>query len=309
MRLDLSDLRLFLCIVDAGSITRGAVQANLALASASERLRAMEADLGLQLLERRSRGVATTEAGEALAHHARLILRQQALLKGELRDFALGARGTIHLYANTAALTELLPRRLGPWLAARPGLRVELKERTSVEIVRMIHAGLAEAGIVSDAVDANGLVRQAIAKDHLALIVPRAHRLAESATVRFIDILDEPFVGLALRNALQEHVDAHARAEGRDLTVRVRMKTFEGVCSMVSDGVGVAILPRSLASRYRRKNGYRTVPLNEKWARRQLCLCFRDWNGLSPPVQSLLVHLRAGGSSTTAQGEGRKQRF
>lgn len=293
MRLDLSDLRLFLCIVDAGSITQGALRANLALASASERLRGMEADLGLKLLERRSRGVATTEAGEALAHHARLILRQQALLKGELRDFALGARGTIHLYANTAALTVFLPRTLGPWLAARPGLRVELKERTSVEIIRMLHAGLAEAGIVSDAVDANGLVRQAIAKDHLALIVPRTHRLAECAAVRFIDILDEAFVGLTSRNALQEHIEAHARAEGRNLAMRVHMKTFEGVCGMVSDGAGVAILPRSLAGRYRRKNGYRTIPLAEKWARRQLCLCFRDWNELSPPIQSLLVHLGA----------------
>ena len=50
-------------------------------------------------------GYGYIEAGEALAHHARLILQQQALLKGELRDFASGARGTLHLYAGTAALT------------------------------------------------------------------------------------------------------------------------------------------------------------------------------------------------------------
>ena len=89
MRLDLADLRLFLCIVDAGSITQGAMQAHLALASASERLRSIEADAGVALLERHARGVVATPAGEALAHHARLILRQQALLKGELHDFAL----------------------------------------------------------------------------------------------------------------------------------------------------------------------------------------------------------------------------
>ncbi|OPE27641.1 LysR family transcriptional regulator, partial [Pseudomonas aeruginosa] len=117
MRLGLADLHLFLSIVDAGSITQGAARANLALASASERLRRIEDDAGVVLLERLPRGVLTTEAGEALAHHARLMLRQHDLLKGELQDFAVGARGTLHLYANTAALTEFLPSRLAPWLA------------------------------------------------------------------------------------------------------------------------------------------------------------------------------------------------
>src|SRR5690606_29274825 len=134
MRLDVADLRLFLCIVDAGSITQGAARANLALASASERLRNIEADAGVTLVRRQPRGIIPTEAGEALAHHARLILKQQEILKGELSDFAAGTRGTLHLYANTAALTTFLPSRLAPWLAERPDLHVRLQERTSADI-------------------------------------------------------------------------------------------------------------------------------------------------------------------------------
>lgn len=293
MRLDLADLRLFLCVVDAGSITRGAVSANLALASASARLRSIEADAGVALLERRHRGVVVTEAGEALAHHARIILRQQAQLRGELRDFAAGARGTLHLYANTAALTEFLPRRLAPWLASRPRLHVELKERTSAEIVRTIAAGLAEAGIVSDAVEADGLHLQPVAKNHLVLIAPAGHRLAQRGAVRFSDVVREPFVGLAPGNALQEHIDDQARAAGRVLALRIRMKTFGGLCDMVSHGIGVGIVPRDIAARYRRRHAYRTLALAEPWARRRLCLCFRDWAGLSDPMQSLLLHLGA----------------
>ena len=64
MRLDLADLRLFIAIVDTGSITGGAAAAHLALASASERLRKMEAEVGVPLLHRHARGVTTTEAGE-----------------------------------------------------------------------------------------------------------------------------------------------------------------------------------------------------------------------------------------------------
>lgn len=292
MRLDLADLRLFLSVVDAGSITQGAADANLALASASERLRNMEADAGVGLLQRHPRGVVATEAGEALAHHARRILRQQALLRGELRDFAAGARGTLHLYANTAALTQFLPGRLAPWLADRPRLHVALKERTSTAIVKTLVAGLAEAGIVSDAVEAQGLQLQPVAKDHLVLIVPAAHRLAQCRdALRLVDVLEEPFVGLAPGNALQDHVDGHARAAGQPLVLRIRMKTFEGLCEMVAHGVGLGVVPQGIARRYRPRHGYRTLALADCWARRRLCLCFREWSALSPSMQSLLAHL------------------
>ena len=294
MRLDLADLQLFLCIVEAGSITQGAAQANLALASASERLRSIEADAGVRLLERRPRGVVATEAGEALAHHARLILQQRRLLQGELRDFAVGARGTIRLYANTAALAEFLPAKLARWLAARPQLNIDVKERTSAEIVKAIAAGLAEAGIVSDAVaaEADGLQLQPVATDHLLLIAADGHRLARHRSAALADVLHEPFVGLAPGNALQDHIDEHARNAGHALAFRIRMKTFDGLCEMVAHGVGVGIVPASIARRFRRRYRYRALALSDAWARRRLCLCFRDWDALSPTVRELLTHLQ-----------------
>lgn len=297
MRLDLADLQLFLCIVDAGSITAGAASANLALASASERLRNIESAAGVALLERRPRGVVTTEAGEALAHHARLILRQQEMLKGELQDFAAGARGTLHLYANTAALIEFLPSRLAPWLAARPRLRIELKERTSTEIVRAVAAGLIEAGVISDAIAADGLQVQAVARDHLVVITAAQNTFALGKQVTFADVLGLPFVGLSQGSALQDHIDEHARAAARPLDLRIRMKTFEGLCEMVAHGVGIGIVPQSIAKRYRRRYSLHVVALQDSWAQRQLCLCFKAWDELSGPMQSLLAHL--GGSPGT----------
>jgi len=294
MRFDLADLRLFLSVVDAGSITAGARQANLALASASERIGNIESDAGVALLERSRRGVTTTEAGEALAHHARLILRQHDLLQGELRDFGTGARGTLLLYANTAALTGLLPQKLAPWLARHPRMNLDLRERTSAEIVKMVRAGLADAGVVSDAVTAEGLAIQPIADDHLVLIVAAAHRLAGSRAVDFADITGEPFVGLDAGSALQSHLDAHASELGKTLALRVRMKTFEDACRMVSRGVGVAILPQSAARRFRRNHPCKILALRDPWARRQLCLCFQQWHLLSAPMKSLLQHLGGG---------------
>lgn len=297
MRLDLADLQLFLCIVDGGSITAGAVRANLALASASERLRSIESAAGVTLLERRSRGIMTTEAGEALAHHARLILGQQELLKEELQSFASGSRGTLHLYANTAALIQFLPNRLAPWLAERPCLRIALKERMSSDIVRAVASGLIEAGVISDAVPTEGLEVQAVSKDHLVLITMAKPPYALSKRVTFAEVLDLPFVGLAEGSALQDHITEHACAAGRSLDLRISMKTFEGLCAMVGQGVGVGIVPQDIARHYRRRYSLNIIALEEQWARRQLCLCFRSWNELTGPMQSLLTHLGGARSS------------
>ncbi len=84
MRFDLSDLRLFLSVVEAGSITHGAERMHLAIAAASTRIRNMEAALGTALLHRRRQGVQPTPAGRTLVHHARILLQQSERMHGEL---------------------------------------------------------------------------------------------------------------------------------------------------------------------------------------------------------------------------------
>ncbi|MEN5062346.1 LysR family transcriptional regulator [Luteimonas sp. TWI1416] len=296
MRIDLSDLRLFLHIVDAGSISQGAACAHLALASASERLRRIESDAGIALLERHARGVRATEAGEALAHHARRMLRRHGMLRDELQAFAAGARGTLRLYANTAAMTGFLPRVLAPWLAARPAVRIELKERTSLEIVRAVAAGRIEAGVVADSVDPGGLQLAPVAEDRLVLIVPVGHPLAPVREATFGDALALPFIGLASGSALQDHLDVHAAAAGRAFAFRIRVRTFEDLCMLVAQGVGVGIVPVGASQRYRRSHPHRAIALREPWTRRRLCVCVRGWRALAPPMRDLIAHLGAGPS-------------
>lgn len=172
MRLDLADLRLFIAIVDTGSITGGAANAHLALASASERLRKMEAEIGVPLLHRHARGVTMTEAGEVLARHARPLLAQQQRLRQAMHAFACGQRGTLRLFANTSAMSAFLPGKLAAWMAAHPAVQIETEERTSADIVSCILAGVAQAGVVSDAVDPGPLRLDPVADDPLVLIVP-----------------------------------------------------------------------------------------------------------------------------------------
>ena len=119
MHFDLTDLRLFLHVQEAGTITGGAAASHMTLASASERTRGMEDSLGSPLLSRARRGVQLTPAGRTLAHHAQLVLRQIDQLQGELGDYGAGIKGHVRLLCNSSALAvrairSRISRRSGP---------------------------------------------------------------------------------------------------------------------------------------------------------------------------------------------------
>ena len=292
MRLDLSDLKQVICIADAGSITRGAQSASLAVASASERLKSIEDDCGAKLFFRHPRGASLTEAGEILVGHAREMLARQERLKAELDAYVRGGRAKIRLYANTSAMASFLPGRLAKWLSEHPNVTLGLEERTSEDIINSIRNGIAEAGLVSDAVDAGELILEPLADDRLALIVPVTHplRLRDNATLS--EVISEPFIGLYPGNALQDHISGHASKTGNTLCYRIRMSSFEGICEMVSNGIGVAVIPLSLAERFSKKFHYHILPLNDPWARRRICICYKTPGSLSPAMAELIDFLR-----------------
>lgn len=290
MRFDLIDLRLFLAVVDAGSLTGGAAQANLSLSAASERVREMEARSGVRLLDRGRRGVTPTEAGEAVAHHAREILRQMARLHGELSDRAKTHKATIRVAANTAAVAEHLPEPLGRWLAANPQIEVDLKERQSVQTVRAVSDGVVDVGVISDAVDAAGLSVLPFVRDPLVVISAPNHPMAGGPQRRFDEVLGSPMIGLTL-GALQEHLDAQAAALGRAITYRARVGTFEGVCCMVAAGAGLGVISEPAARRWAGR--VKATPLSDPWAERRLQICFRSAAELSPSARDLVGHLTA----------------
>src|SRR5262245_28216052 len=148
LRYDLIDLRLFLNVAEAASITQGARGSNMSLAAAGERIRAMEADLGTELLIRGRRGVRLTPAGSTLLQHARAVVQQLQQMRGDLDAYAKGLRGHVRLHVNTVAMLEYLPKLLSAFLAQHPNIDVDLEERKSSDVMRAVAAGRADIGIV-----------------------------------------------------------------------------------------------------------------------------------------------------------------
>lgn len=290
MRFDLTDLRLFLAIVDAGSITHGAAEIGLSLPAASERLRDMEATGEVALLNRGRRGITPTEAGDMLAHHARTILHQMARMRGDIGQYAKGLRASVRISANTAAITEVLPQRLAAWMAAHPQVDIELRERESDQIARSVAAGFAEIGVLSNAVETGALILRPFAVDRLVVVASRHHPLANERQVHLADVIGDRFVGLT-SGALQDHIDAQVSRLGAKLKIRVRLRSFDGICRMAGAGVGIGIVPETAARRCQRSTQIATIRLRDPWATRQLSLCIRDADDLTPSAKALFAHL------------------
>jgi len=293
IRFDLVDLRLFLHVVDTGSITAGSRLSHLALASASARIRGMEDALGVPLLERLRGGVKPTKAGLAVAHHARLVLQQVERMQGEIADYAGGLAGRVRLLSNTAAITDYLPQALAAFLNTHPGIDVDLEERPSHLIVSQLLAQAAELGIVADSADVSSLESRPFRRDRLVLVVPARSDFGRRRQVLFEQALAHDFVGLGEDSALQQHLALQAERLGLRMRTRIRLRSFEAVCRMVEAGVGVAVVPAVAAERHAGAGRLRALKLSDAWADRQLLICARRFEQLSLPAAKLVEALCA----------------
>jgi DNA-binding transcriptional LysR family regulator len=299
MRFDLTDLRLFVHVCDAGTITRGADRTHMTLAAASERIRDLEDSLGTPLLIRGRRGVDPTPAGRALLRHARLVLQQAECLESELSDYGAGRKGFLRVMCNTSAISEHLPEVLSPFLARHAGLSIHLDERTSTDIVDAVRGDACDIGVVSDAVDLTGLEVFSFRADPLVLIAPRNHPIAiarcgaGAGATCLSEIIDHDhaFVGLGDTSALQAHIAQHARRLGKRLTYRMNVRGFDALCRTVGAGIGLGIVPERVAKRYARSANIKRITLTDAWASRRLVVCVRRMHELPIYARQLVQHV------------------
>ena len=237
MRFDLVDLQLFIAVAEARSITGGADRAHLALASASARIKGLEAALGTALVKRGRRGIELTAAGESLLDHARIILHHVDALRGDLAAYAGGTKATIRLLTNTSGLSEYLPKTLAVFLGLHPHLSIDVEERESADIVQAIVSGTADLGLAAEHALPDTIERIAFSDDRLVLVAARGDQLAKRRQVDFHEVTGRDFIGLTAANALHAHVAGHAARLGARLRFRARLNNFHSIGQMVAAGI------------------------------------------------------------------------
>jgi len=288
-RYDLTDLRVLLAVADTGSISRGGALCNLAPSSASLRILNLEEILGVPLFVRKSRGVQLTHGGLVLLEHIRKCFAQLEQMHADLAPFVGGHSAELVIMANSNALASWLPLDLQSFLAAHPGIRIKLEERSSAEIAAAVREGRAGLGIGVWNDECQDLELVQYRMDELILITPPGHRLAAQKSVRFSECVRDPFVCLQSGSSIHTFMTRTALELGRRLDVRVQVAGFSTVEGLVAAGVGIGIIPRSV--HVESQKNCVAVPIDEPWAQRGLSVCTQRGVAASTPIGLLRCHL------------------
>jgi DNA-binding transcriptional LysR family regulator len=290
---DLADLRLFVSIAEAGTLTLGARRAFLSPAAASARLKSLEEQIGQRLLYRDNHGVALTLAGDKLLRHARIILRQVEHAKSDFSDGLSDLTGHIRIFANTTAVTEFMPEILGRFMTDRPRVTVELLERPARDVVRGVVDGAVDLGIIAGPTPIENLKAIQFSTDRMVLVTPVGHPLAGEGAIAFSETLPYEHVTLHEGSSLNSFLQEIVAQQGRPLVTRIQLRSFEVMCRMIEAGVGVGMLPESAAIRYSKNMRLTLRPLSDNWAIRERKVLVRDLDALPACAQALIAAIVA----------------
>jgi DNA-binding transcriptional LysR family regulator len=291
MRFDISDLRIFVNVVEGKSITRGAEMSHRAVASISARIKDMESDLQTPLLVREHNGVAPTEAGRKLLGYAYRLLREMQNMSDDMADYARRARGYVKLCCNSLTLQELLPDVVGDFLERHPAISLSIDDVVNDSVVRMVADGRAEVGIVAEPVDRMKLEISPFYSERYVMVLPTDWPDSEPRRARFADFLDYEFVGPGRGTWMNTQLQQHAIENGMSLKTRVHVRSFPMTCAFAARGLGIGIVPSLVAKRLQPQLRFRIAELDDEWAALNLVICTRRRAELSSDAAILVDYL------------------
>lgn len=291
MRIDIPALSLFVAAVEEKSLSRAAEREHIVTSAASKRIIDLERQLGVVLLSRHGRGVEPTPAGATFYQHARAILRGVKIAENAVAEFAPSGVAKIRLAANRSTLLHFVPVVISRFLARAPDTRIDLVERLSFEIPRLVIEGEADLGIYHGVRPAPGVTSHPYIRDRVVLVVPQGHRLSGCSTIALEEAVDEDFIGYFPSHSFEAFMQMAQKGLSRPLKVRVQVTSFEARCKLVQQGMGLALMPEQGARISAAAMGLVCIPLEDEWAARQYYLCVRDGPAASPATADLLEHL------------------
>lgn len=291
MRYDLTSLSIFVAVAEEQNLTRAANRRHTAVSAVSKRITELEQLVGTQLMLRLPRGIELTPAGHSLLYHARQVLRNLELMDEELSDYAAGIRGHIRIFTISAALMHCLPQAVGQFLGNYPQTDIDIEEHTGIGVVQGLLENNADIGIFSSWTPASGIEAWPWQQDRLAVMVWPGHPLAHCASLRLADIQNEKIIGPHRDSAVSHILDREARKLGTTLNIGLRVSSFVSMAELVSNQLGIAVLPVNEISPSALHNGVRGIPLAEEWARRELLVGVRNLTLASPSVKTMIKSL------------------
>lgn len=298
MKLDPVSLRLFVAVMEEGTIAEAATREHIAASAVSKRLSELEQTLQTELFVRSNKGTEPTAAAFALLNLARGVLNDLDGILTQMSEYASGVRGQVRVYANISAITQFLPAELKSFMERYPQVQIHLQERISSVIAKAVADNAADIGILNDGSYGEQFSLLPYHDDELVVIAPVGHALTRRKSVKLAQVLDYEMVGAHPGSAMINLLTKAAAELGRPLRLRIQVSSYDALCLMVAAGMGLGVMPRKSAQLFLPSLKIRCVSLDEPWAARKLVLCVRDLAALSPAARLLVQHLAAPAEKT-----------
>ena len=272
-KLDLMTLRLFASITEERNIGRAAVRESIAPSAVTKRIQQLEDTLGFRLMYRDPKGTRLTAAGEIVDSHVKRILAAIDDLHHELGDFVVGVQGHVRLWANASALVEYLAEDLGTFSRNFPSVTLDIDEGNSAEIEHAVASGIADVGICAPPFDPSPkLSVQPYRRDRLVAVVSVLHPLANEEKLTFLELLATDLIGGGTKSSMTRLLEHAAAQLNMKYQPKYRVASGEAARSLVRAGLGVAIQPSGMVWPYEDAERVRSVPIEDNWAERDLCI-------------------------------------
>lgn len=252
--MEFKQLRSFIAVARALSFSRAARELHLSQPALSAQIMALEADLGVLLLERNRRTVRLTRAGMSLLADAEVLLEQAAAAKLRASRYASGDAGHLRIAFVASATAELVPAIVLAFRANYPHVTLELKNLPTVVQVEALAARTLDAGFVRLPLTAPSLSITPLHGEPFALVIAKNHPLARQKRLTVAHLAQEPFIAYGQRWAPEFYQTWTGICRRAGFTPVVVQETAEmdTALALVAAGMGVAILPEGVANRYRR---------------------------------------------------------
>ncbi len=242
-------LRYFLVLAEELHFGRAARRLSISQPPLSLNIQQLEASVGARLFTRNSKQVTLTAAGLAFVPAARALLDQAAQAASHARDVGQGMAGSLSIGFSGTMLYSGLPEILETFQASHPLLRLMLKELSSSEqLIELAHDRL-DIGFVHTTRVPPELSQILVASQAFVGCLPAAHPLAGSRQLPLKALQSEPFavVSRAVSPDYHERILAICTVAGFYPEIRYELRHWLSVVSLVSQGMGVALVPAALS--------------------------------------------------------------
>ena len=292
MRYNLITLDLFLCASKYKSLVKAAKEKNLVVSAVSKRILDLEKSVGVNLFYRKKTGVELTPAGLEMQKHCTKIFNSINIMDESIKEYSLVSSGIVRVTANLSSITQFLPEDLATFSKKFPKIKINLKEKTSSEIISSVKESLSDIGIFSEHVENTERLRIVDYKnDTLVLVVPEYHPLVSKLTVKIEDFIEFEMVGLEKGSSLQAMIDKQDQKQNLKIKKKLETVSFEGIRGMVEAGLGIAVLPIGAIKPYLKSSKLKTINIDENWAERSIKIAIKNDDSIGKAGALLLNHL------------------